>query len=81
MKVQVVVFTLKIEAARSSETLVSYHDTTQHQNPKDLDMDLQRRENLRIRKTTFFLLILLACFIVLFILDYNKNSLALQKKA
>jgi len=31
-------FTLKMEAARSSETLVSYCNTTQHHNPEDLDM-------------------------------------------
>jgi hypothetical protein len=30
---------LKMEASRSSETLVSYYNTTWHQNPKDLDLN------------------------------------------
>jgi len=31
-------FTLKMEAARSSETLVSYHITTRRQSPEDHDL-------------------------------------------
>jgi hypothetical protein len=42
-------FTLKMEAARSSETLVSYRGTTQPHNPGDLDVNLHRRENLKPR--------------------------------
>jgi hypothetical protein len=34
-------FTLKMEAARSSEMLVSYHNTTWRHNPKDLDLNKQ----------------------------------------
>jgi len=30
-------YSLKIEAARYSETSVSYHITTRHQNPEDLE--------------------------------------------
>jgi len=30
--------TLKMEAARPSETLVSYHNTSQHHNPEHLDI-------------------------------------------
>jgi hypothetical protein len=30
--------TLKMEAAQSSETLISYHNTTQHHNPENLDL-------------------------------------------
>jgi len=33
-------FTLKMEAARSSDTLVSYHITTQCQNPEDCNLKL-----------------------------------------
>jgi hypothetical protein len=32
-------FTLKMEAARSSETLVSYHSTTWSHNPEDLNLN------------------------------------------
>jgi hypothetical protein len=31
-------FTLKMEAARTSETLVSYYNITWHQNPEHLDL-------------------------------------------
>jgi len=34
-----------MEAARSSDTLVSYHSTTCHQNPEDLDLNLHRPGN------------------------------------
>jgi hypothetical protein len=34
---------LKMEAARFSETLVSYHNTTRRQNPEDLDLNLHSR--------------------------------------
>jgi len=32
-------FTLKMEAAKSSKTLVSYHGATWHHNPEDLDLN------------------------------------------
>jgi len=32
-----------MEAARSSETLVSYHNTTQHHNQEELDLVVQGR--------------------------------------
>jgi hypothetical protein len=38
---------LKTEAARSSETSVSYHITTQRHNPEDRDLNLRRREELK----------------------------------
>jgi hypothetical protein len=41
------VFTLKVEAAWTSGTLVSYHITTQHYNPKDLELNIHCCENLK----------------------------------
>jgi len=35
-------FTLKMEAANSSETLVSYRNNTRRQNPEDIDSNLHR---------------------------------------
>jgi len=38
-----------MQAAWSSETMVSYQNSTRRQNPEDLDLNLHRRENLRHR--------------------------------
>jgi hypothetical protein len=40
---------LKMFATSSSETLVSYHNTTQRHNPEDLNLNLHRRESLKTR--------------------------------
>jgi hypothetical protein len=41
-----------MEAARTSETLVSYRNTTQRHNPDELDLNLHLRENIKSRIST-----------------------------
>jgi hypothetical protein len=40
---------MMMEAARSSETVESYHITTRRHNPKDRDLKLHCRENIESR--------------------------------
>jgi len=40
-------FSLKMEGARFSETLVCYHITTLRHNPAEHDMNLHHRENMK----------------------------------
>jgi len=41
-----------MEAARSSETSISYHITTWRQNLEDLDLNIHRREKFKYRLIT-----------------------------
>jgi len=43
-------FTLKVKAARSSETSLSYRNSTRLHNSEERDLNLHHRENLEFRE-------------------------------
>jgi len=42
-----------MEEGWTPETLVSYHNTTRHHSPEELDLNLHRRENLKSHTGTY----------------------------
>jgi len=45
---------LDIHAVSTSETSVSYHNTTRRHNPEDLDLNLHHRKSLKSWSITYF---------------------------
>jgi hypothetical protein len=73
---------VKIKAARTSETLVSYHNTTWRHNPEDLDLKRHRRERPKTQSLRFLMVsILLGIkYFFKFIHKRSRNSEIFQTK-
>jgi hypothetical protein len=67
------VFTLKMEVARSSKTVVSYHSTTQYHNPQDLDLNFYSCANHKFYQM-FHTVIQILVLVIVFQLNTTETA-------
>jgi hypothetical protein len=66
---------LMMEAARTSETLVNFYQTTRRYNPADSHLRTHRRENLRPQVIQFIIYFL---FLIIIAIKYSRCAVSFQ---